>query len=107
MFKSIKSEEILTCLILIVIGYFIAKIFSKNSCDSFRISTQSGKDKECPEGTYCLSYDDIESIFNAIDNSKNIKTKKSKDNLKFKLKEFWQTTKECPSHNKVYCTSLK
>jgi len=37
MFKM-EWSKIFTCLMLIVIGYFIAKIFSRNSCEGFRIS---------------------------------------------------------------------
>jgi hypothetical protein len=37
---DLKSEDILTCLCLIVVGYFLAKMFSKR-CDGFRIGGQT------------------------------------------------------------------
>ena len=36
---DIKSEDILTCLCLIVVGYFLAKMFSLR-CDGFRVGGQ-------------------------------------------------------------------
>ena len=33
---GLKNEEILTCLMLVVIGYFIAKMFSR-SCNGFSV----------------------------------------------------------------------
>ena len=33
---GLKNEEILTCLLLIVVGYFIARMFSR-SCNGFRV----------------------------------------------------------------------
>lgn len=44
---DLKNEEILTCLLLIVVGYCIAKMFS-NSCERFRIGVQS----PCPECSF-------------------------------------------------------
>jgi hypothetical protein len=38
-----KSEEILTCLCLIVVGYFLAKMFSLR-CDGFSVGGQPGLD---------------------------------------------------------------
>ena len=35
--KGINSEEILTCLLLVAIGYFIAKMFSRCSGNGFSI----------------------------------------------------------------------
>ena len=39
MFKDIKVEEILVYLMLIVVGYYIAKMFSR-SCNGFRVGGQ-------------------------------------------------------------------
>ena len=36
MFNGVKSEEILTYFLLVIIGYFIAKMFSR-SCNGFRV----------------------------------------------------------------------
>tara|TARA_B100000902_G_scaffold381465_1_gene418016 strand:+ start:746 stop:988 length:243 start_codon:yes stop_codon:yes gene_type:complete len=36
MFKNIKAEEILVYLMLIVVGYYIAKMFSR-SCNGFSV----------------------------------------------------------------------
>lgn len=36
---GLKNEEILTCLLLIVVGYCIAKMFSR-SCNGFRVGGQ-------------------------------------------------------------------
>ena len=36
---NLKSEEILTCFLLIVVGYYIAKMFSKR-CNGFRVGGQ-------------------------------------------------------------------
>ena len=37
---ELKSEDILTCLCLIVVGYFIAKMFSRR-CNGFSVGGQS------------------------------------------------------------------
>lgn len=37
---DLKSEEILTCFLLIVVGYYIAKMFSR-TCNGFSIDGQS------------------------------------------------------------------
>ena len=34
-----NSEEILTCLIFVIIGYFVAMMFSKCNCNGFRVGT--------------------------------------------------------------------
>lgn len=44
--KGINSEEILTCLILVAIGYFIAKMFSRCSGNGFSVG---GKTITCSE----------------------------------------------------------
>lgn len=36
---GLKNEEILTCFLLIVVGYCIAKMFSR-SCNGFRVGGQ-------------------------------------------------------------------
>ena len=54
-----KGEEILTCLILVVIGYFIAKMFSR-TCNGFRV----GGDKY-----QCLEY--IQGMSECCDQEKN------------------------------------
>jgi hypothetical protein len=57
MFKEIKAEEVITYLMLIVIGYYIAKIFSRSyngfsvgiakyPCRTFR----KKKSVKCPKG---------------------------------------------------------
>ena len=43
---DLKSEDILTCLCLIVVGYFLAKMFSKR-CDGFRIGDGGTVFKNC------------------------------------------------------------
>ena len=43
-----NSEEILTCLIFVIIGYFVAMMFSKCNCNGFRLGTRI---KVCPQ--YC------------------------------------------------------
>jgi hypothetical protein len=53
MFKDIKVEEILVYLMLIVVGYYIAKMFSR-SCNGFSVGGQmcnSNRHLRCPEGT--------------------------------------------------------
>ena len=35
-----NSEEILTCLIFVIIGYFVAMMFSKCNCNGFRVGTR-------------------------------------------------------------------
>tara|TARA_Y100000593_G_C4129972_1_gene246908 strand:- start:340 stop:576 length:237 start_codon:yes stop_codon:yes gene_type:complete len=40
MFKDIKVEEILVYLMLIVVGYYIAKMFSR-SCNGFSVGGQN------------------------------------------------------------------
>ena len=53
MFKDIKVEEILVYLMLIVVGYYIAKMFSR-SYNGFRVGGQmcnSNRHLRCPEGT--------------------------------------------------------
>ena len=44
--KGINSEEILTCLLLVAIGYFIAKMFSRSSGNGFSIG---GKTITCSD----------------------------------------------------------
>ena len=39
---GLKNEEILTCLLLIVVGYFIAKMFSKR-CNGFSVGGQGNE----------------------------------------------------------------
>ena len=36
---DLKSEEILTCFMLIIVGYYIAKMFSRR-CNGFRVGGQ-------------------------------------------------------------------
>jgi hypothetical protein len=43
MLKDIKVEEMLKCFMLIIVGYFIAKLFSK-TCNGFNVGGQT----ECP-----------------------------------------------------------
>jgi hypothetical protein len=42
MFKDIKVEEIVVYLMLIVVGYYIAKMFSR-SCNGFSVGGQPGQ----------------------------------------------------------------
>ena len=44
-----KGEEILTCLILVAIGYFIAKMFSR-TCNRFRVGGRACKGYPQPPG---------------------------------------------------------
>lgn len=56
---DIKSEEILTCLLLIVVGYCIAKMFSR-SCNGFSVGGQnSGYQVFEPDPT---NYPDIRDV---------------------------------------------
>ena len=41
MLKDIKVEEMLKCFMLIIVGYFIAKLFSK-TCNGFNVGGQVG-----------------------------------------------------------------
>ena len=41
---DLKSEEILTCFMLIIVGYYIAKIFSRR-CNGFRVGGQPKLDE--------------------------------------------------------------
>ena len=43
---GLKNEEILTCLLLIVVGYFIAKMFSKR-CNGFRVGGENDSEPKC------------------------------------------------------------
>ena len=53
---GLKNEEILTCLMLVVIGYFIAKMFSR-SCNGFSVGGQPNfipppagfEENQCPQ----------------------------------------------------------
>ena len=53
--KGINGEEILTCLILVVIGYFIAMMVSRCSGNGFSVGGQGW------EGPYCDELRDPES----------------------------------------------
>ena len=49
---GIKNEEILTCLLLIVVGYCIAKMFSR-SCDGFKVVIPCSSNSDCKSGERC------------------------------------------------------
>jgi len=50
MFKDIKVEEMLKCFMLIIVGYFIAKLFSK-TCNGFNV----GGECESFDGAPCMT----------------------------------------------------
>ena len=69
MFKDIKVEEILVYLMLIIVGYYIAKMFSR-SCNGFRVGGQETLPchilndtplHNCTSGKIPLSQSDMEN----------------------------------------------
>ena len=50
---GLKNEEILTCLLLVVVGYFIAMMFSR-SCNGFSVNAQRDgwSDGVAPHGRF-------------------------------------------------------
>jgi hypothetical protein len=59
-FLGFKTEEILTCLLLIVVGYFIAKMFSGCGCSNngFSVGIRKKDGNTCKEGDRCYSLQD-------------------------------------------------
>ena len=70
-FLGFKTEEILTCLLLVVVGYFIAKMFSGCGCanrvDGFSVGgeivycnpTLKDPPQKCPGNIDCPKYKTI------------------------------------------------
>jgi len=77
MFKDIKVEEILVYLMLIIVGYYIAKMFSR-SCNGFSVGGQQ------------LSCSKVYNILNVVDDGcQNNKVYNSaKDSTMIKPGEF-------------------
>ena len=74
-FLGFKTEEILTCLLLVVVGYAIAKMFSKscaNKLDSFSVGgAYGGGDCGGPynisdPNTYCQFQDDASLLYTVV-----------------------------------------
>jgi hypothetical protein len=64
-FLGFKTEEILTCLLLIVVGYFIAKMFSGCGCSNngFSVGIRKKDGNTCKEGDRCYSLQDSEYAY--------------------------------------------
>ena len=64
-FLGFKTEEILTCLLLIVVGYFIAKMFSGCGCSNngFSVGIRKKDGNTCKEGDLCYSLQDSEYAY--------------------------------------------
>jgi hypothetical protein len=79
-----NSEEILTYLILIAIGYFIAKMFSRCLGNSFTVSNQN-----------CSTTDTYNTLLNQLINNKKKSGYKDYPGRKFQIKDdtFYKTKK--------------
>jgi len=103
-----KSEEILTCLCLIVVGYFLAKMFSLR-CDGFRVGGQP--DIPCTNSQDCnnnaaIDDDGKDMVYGYRPNCqclcKNDYTGRSCDILQDNLCISQRSRDDCISHDGCY-----
>jgi len=61
-----KNEEILTCLLLVIVGYTIAKMFSK-SCNGFSVGVQNSVDADCEDmkNKLIMNFKDFENRYSS------------------------------------------
>ena len=62
-FLGFKTDEILTCLLLIVVGYAIAKMFNGCSNNGFSVGIRKKDGNTCKEGDRCYSLQDSEYAY--------------------------------------------
>jgi hypothetical protein len=62
-FLGFKTDEILTCLLLIVVGYVIAKMFNGCSNNGFSVGIRKKDGNTCKEGDRCYSLQDSEYAY--------------------------------------------
>lgn len=106
-FLGFKTEEILTCILLVIVGYFIAKMFSRCGCiDGFSVGIAKKDNADCKSGDSCTFTGDSGFEYECPGDKcyqLNIDVEKKCISAKNKNCQTPEQGYECDGEKKLYC----